>query len=122
MSASILAVDDSASIRMTIKIALSGAGYSVTEAVHGADGIAKANAGHFDLIIVDLNMPVMDGMTMVKELRKSPAHMGVPIIFLSTESDAGMKQKAKAAGATGWLTKPFNPEQIVKLIKKVLGK
>ena len=122
MSAAILTVDDSASIRATIKIALSGAGYSVSEAENGADGIAKANAGNYDLIITDLNMPVMDGLTMIEELRKLPAHAGVPIIFLTTESDEGMKQRAKAAGATGWLTKPFNPEQLVKIAKKVLGR
>ncbi|MEO3387227.1 response regulator [Mesorhizobium sp. CAU 1741] len=122
MTASILTVDDSASIRVTIKIALSGAGYSVAEAENGADGIAKAKAAHYDLIITDLNMPVMDGLTMIEELRKSPDHTGVPIIFLTTESDEGMKQRAKAAGATGWLTKPFDPEQLVKIAKKVLGR
>lgn len=122
MSASILVVDDLASLRMAIKIALSGAGYAVNEAAHGADGIAKAQAEHYDLIVTDLNMPIMDGLTMIEELRKSPAQMGIPIIFLSTESDAGLKQRAKAAGATGWLTKPFNPEQIVGIIKKVLGR
>jgi two-component system chemotaxis response regulator CheY len=122
VSASILTVDDSASIRMTIKLALSDAGYSVDEAENGAAGIDKANGGNFDLIITDLNMPVMDGLTMIEELRKLPAHAGVPIIFLTTESDEGMKQRAKAAGATGWLTKPFNPEQLVRIAKKVLGR
>ena len=122
MCASILTVDDSASIRATIRIALTGAGYSVAEAEHGADGIAKANAGNYDLIITDLNMPVMDGLTMIEELRRLPAHMGVPIIFLTTESDDGMKQRAKAAGATGWLTKPFDPEQLVRIARKVLGR
>lgn len=122
MTASVLTVDDSASIRVTIKMALTGAGYSVAEAENGAAGIAKANAGNFDLIITDLNMPVMDGLTMIEELRKNPAHAGVPIIFLTTESDEAMKQRAKAAGATGWLTKPFNPEQLVKIAKKVLGR
>src|SRR3954465_8858922 len=109
MSGSILAVDDSSSIRVAVKTALSSAGFAVTEAANGADGIAKAKASHFDLIVTDLNMPIMDGLTMIEELRKSPAHMGVPIIFLTTESDAGLKQRAKAAGATGWLTKPFDP-------------
>ena len=122
MTASILTVDDSASIRVTIKIALTNAGYAVAEAENGADGIAKAKAAHYDLIITDLNMPVMDGLTMIEELRKSPDHTGVPIIFLTTESDEGMKQRAKAAGATGWLTKPFDPEQLVRIAKKVLGR
>jgi two-component system chemotaxis response regulator CheY len=122
VTASILTVDDSASIRVAIKIALTGAGYQVAEAENGADGIQKANAGAFDLIITDLNMPVMDGLTMIEELRKLPAHTGVPIIFLTTESDGAMKQRAKAAGATGWLTKPFDPDQLVKIAQKVLGR
>ena len=122
MSARILTVDDSASVRLTTKIALSGAGYSVTEAVDGADGLAKAKAGAFDMIVTDLNMPNMNGLQMIQELRRSPAHLGVPILFLTTESDAGMKAQAKAAGATGWLTKPFEPDQLVKLVKKVLGR
>ncbi|MDB5420451.1 MAG: response regulator receiver protein [Brevundimonas sp.] len=119
---SILTVDDSASIRVAIKIALSGEGYSVTEAVDGADGLAKAEAGSFDLIVTDLNMPVMDGLAMIRELRKRPAHAGVPILFLTTESDGEIKAQAKAAGATGWLTKPFDPEQLVRIVKKVLAK
>jgi two-component system chemotaxis response regulator CheY len=122
MTASILTVDDSASIRLTTRIALSNAGYTVTEAVDGADGLAKAKAGRFDIIVTDLNMPNMNGLTMIEELRKLPAHMGVPIIFLTTESDAALKSQAKAAGATGWLTKPFDPENLVKIVRKVLGR
>lgn len=122
MTASILTVDDSASIRLTTKIALSNAGYTVTEAVDGADGLAKAKAGRFDIIVTDLNMPNMNGLTMIEELRKLPAHMGVPIIFLTTESDAALKSQVKAAGATGWLTKPFDPETLVKIVRKVLGR
>ncbi|NML76112.1 response regulator [Rhizobium sp. S-51] len=122
MSAHILTVDDSASIRMTTKIALANAGYTVTEAVDGADGIAKLSSGTFDLIVTDLNMPNMDGLTMIRELRKMPAHTGVPVIFLTTESDGEIKAQAKAAGATGWLTKPFDPENLVKITRKVLGK
>ncbi|MFB2550014.1 response regulator [Ensifer soli] len=122
MSASILTVDDSASIRMTTKITLSNAGYKVTEAVDGLDGLNKAKSGQFDLIVTDLNMPNMNGIRMIEELRKSPAHTGIPIIFLTTESDADMKAKAKAAGATGWITKPFDPETLVKIARKVLGK
>ena len=122
MSANILTVDDSASIRMTTKIALSGAGYTVTEAVDGADGLAKAQHASFDIIVTDLNMPVMDGLTMIEELRKLPSLAGVPIIFLTTESDGELKARAKAAGATGWLTKPFDPENLVKIVRKVLGR
>jgi two-component system, chemotaxis family, chemotaxis protein CheY len=122
MSARILTVDDSASIRLTTNVALSGAGYSVTEAVNGAEGIQKATSGTYDLIVTDLNMPVMDGLTMIRELRKIPSQMGIPIIFLTTESDGSIKEQAKAAGATGWLTKPFDPENLVKIVRKVLGK
>lgn len=122
MSANILTVDDSASIRMTTKIALTNAGYQVTEAVDGADGLTKAKAGSFDLIVTDLNMPNMNGLEMIEALRQSPAHTGVPIIFLTTESDADMKARAKAAGATGWITKPFDPENLVKIARKVLGR
>lgn len=122
MTAYIMTVDDSASLRMAIRIALTGAGYAVTEASDGAEGLAKATATRFDLIVTDLNMPVMDGLTMIRELRAKPAGAGVPIIFLTTESDADIKQQAKAAGATGWLTKPFEPDQLVRVVKKVLAK
>ena len=122
MTANILTVDDSASIRMTTKIALTNAGYQVTEAVDGADGLSKAKNGSFDLIVTDLNMPNMNGLEMIEALRQSPAHTGIPIIFLTTESDADMKARAKAAGATGWVTKPFDPEHLVKIARKVLGK
>lgn len=122
MTASILTVDDSASIRLTTRVALSNAGYTVTEAVDGLDGLAKLKGSQFDLVVTDLNMPNMDGLTMIRELRKLPAHMGVPVIFLTTESDADIKQEAKAAGATGWLTKPFDPESLVKIVRKVLGR
>ncbi|MEG8024601.1 conserved hypothetical protein [Sphingomonas aurantiaca] len=122
MSASILTVDDSPSLRMAIRIALSGAGYAVTEAEDGVQGLKAATASRFDLIITDLNMPNMDGLTMIRELRKSPDQCGTPIIFLTTESDDSMKQQAKAAGATGWLVKPFVPEQLIKVSRKVLGR
>jgi two-component system chemotaxis response regulator CheY len=122
MTAKILTVDDSASIRLTTRVTLSNAGYTVTEAVDGMDGLNKLKAGEFDLVVTDLNMPNMDGLTMIRELRKLPAHTGVPVIFLTTESDGEIKQQAKAAGATGWLTKPFDPESLVKIARKVLGR
>lgn len=122
MSASILTVDDSASLRQAIKIALTGEGYAVTEAGDGQQGVTQADAGDFQLIITDLNMPVMDGLTMIRTLRAKPKHAGVPIIFLTTESDAEIKAQAKAAGATGWLTKPFNPDQLITVVKKVLAR
>lgn len=122
MTAKILTVDDSASIRLTTRVTLSNAGYAVTEAVDGLDGLNKLKAGEYDLVVTDLNMPNMDGLAMIRELRKLPAHTGVPVIFLTTESDGELKAQAKAAGATGWLTKPFDPESLVKIAKKVLGR
>jgi len=121
VNANILTVDDSSSVRMTTRMALTGAGYSVTEAVDGKDGLEKAKSARFDMIVTDLNMPNMNGLQMIEELRRMPSQLGVPILFLTTESDADMKSRAKAAGATGWLTKPFQPDQLVKLVKRVLG-
>ena len=121
MSGSVLTVDDSASVRVAIRIALSGAGYTVAEAENGAEGVRKADANAFDLIVTDLNMPVMDGLTMIETLRRNPAHAGVPIIFLTTESDEGKKAEAKQSGATAWITKPFKQDQLLAVVKKVLG-
>jgi two-component system chemotaxis response regulator CheY len=122
MSANILTVDDSASLRMTTRLALSGAGYVVTEAVDGLDGLEKARTRRFDAILTDINMPRMDGSRMIEELRRLPNQLGVPIVFLTTESDPDMKARAKAAGATAWLTKPFDAAQLIKVMSKVLGK
>jgi two-component system chemotaxis response regulator CheY len=122
MSASILTVDDSPSLRMAIRIALTGAGYTVTEAADGLEGLTKSRGTKFDLIITDQNMPNMDGLTMIRELRKDAAQCGTPIIFLTTESEDSMKQQAKAAGATGWLVKPFVPDQLIRVARKVLGR
>ena len=94
MTAAILTVDDSASLRMAIRIALTGAGYAVTEAVDGEDGLTKASETRFDLIVTDLNMPNMDGLAMIRALRAQPTQAGIPIIFLTTESDAAMKAQA----------------------------
>jgi two-component system chemotaxis response regulator CheY len=118
----ILTVDDSASIRQAIKIALSSQGFAVAEAANGAEGLQKATSSRYALVITDLNMPVMDGLTMIRELRRKPGGAGLPILFLSTESDVGIKQQAKDAGATGWVTKPFDPEQLVRIVKKVLAR
>lgn len=116
------AVDDSASIRQMVNITLTGAGYAVIEAGNGAERLAKIAApAPVNMVVTDLNMPVMDGLTFIRELRKLPAGKGIPILFLTTESDAGIKQQAKAAGATGWITKPFQREQLVAVVKKVLG-
>lgn len=121
MSKTILSVDDSASMRQMIQLTLSGAGYQVVQAQDGADGLAKAQASAVDLVVTDLNMPVMNGLELIKALRNLPAYKGVPILFLTTESDPEMKKEAKAAGATGWITKPFQQDQLVAVVKKVLG-
>ena len=121
MSKTVLSVDDSASIRQMVKMTLTGAGYDVEQANDGAEGLAKAQGAAFDMVVTDLNMPNMDGLTLIRELRKLPAYNGVPILFLTTESDDVMKKEAKAAGATGWITKPFQQEQLVGVVKRVLG-
>lgn len=118
--ASVLTVDDSPSIRQMIKLVLGGAGHQVAEAGDGADGLAKAKAQRFDLVITDLNMPVMNGLDMIRGMRALPSFTGVPIVFLTTESNEVMKQQAKAAGATGWITKPFKPEQLLAVVAKLV--
>jgi two-component system chemotaxis response regulator CheY len=117
----ILTVDDSPSIRQMVKMTLSGAGYAVLEAGNGAEGLSRAKTSQIDMIVTDLNMPVMNGLGLIRELRKLPAYRGVPILFLTTESDADLKKEAKAAGATGWITKPFQQDQLVAVVRKVLG-
>jgi two-component system chemotaxis response regulator CheY len=105
-----------------VKLALSGAGYEVHEAANGAEGLAKARETSMDMVVTDLNMPVMNGLVLISELRRLPAYCGVPVVFLTTESDAALKQKAREAGATGWITKPFQQEQLLTIVKKVLGR
>ncbi len=117
----ILAVDDSPSMRQLVKLTLGGAGYEVMEAGDGAEGLSKARTTPVDLVVTDLNMPVLDGLGFIRELRKLPAYRGIPILFLTTESNAEMKKQAKDAGATGWITKPFQQVQLVSIVKKVLG-
>lgn len=116
----ILTVDDSPSVRQMIKLVLGPLGHDVIEAGDGAEGLQKAKAQPVDLVITDLNMPVMNGLALIKELRKLPSFVGKPIVFLTTESSDAMKQDAKAAGATGWITKPFKPEQLVAVVNKLV--
>lgn len=121
MSKVVLSVDDSASVRQMVKLTLSGAGYEVIQAADGAEGLAKARSTPVDMVVTDLNMPNMNGLTLIRELRKLPSCKGVPILFLTTESDDALKKEAKAAGATGWITKPFQQEQLVAVVRRVLG-
>ncbi|EME69558.1 response regulator receiver domain-containing protein [Paramagnetospirillum caucaseum] len=121
MAKTILSVDDSASVRQMVKLTLSGAGYDILEACDGKDALAKAGSAEIHMVVTDLNMPNMDGLSLIKELRKLPAYKGVPIVFLTTESDEGKKAEAKQSGATAWITKPFKQEQLLAIVKKVLG-
>ncbi len=119
--ADILAVDDSASMRQMVAFTLKGAGYQVTEAKDGKEALGIAKSKKFSLVITDVNMPNMDGITLTKELRALPTYKFIPILTLTTESTAEKKQAGKAAGATGWIVKPFNPDQLLATVKKVLG-
>lgn len=121
MSVKILAVDDSASMRQMVSFTLKGAGYDVEEAADGKQALDKAKGNKFNLVISDVNMPVMDGITLIRELRGLPDYKFIPILMLTTESTSDKKQEGKSAGATGWIVKPFNPEQLLATIKKVVG-
>jgi two-component system chemotaxis response regulator CheY len=121
MSKKILAVDDSASIRQMVAFTLKGAGYEVVEAVDGKDALSKVNGNPVHMVITDLNMPNLDGIGLVKGLRANPSYKFIPIILLTTESQESKKLEGKQAGATGWIVKPFKPEQLIAVIKKVLG-
>jgi two-component system chemotaxis response regulator CheY len=116
----ILAVDDSASMRQMVSFTLKKAGYDVTEAKDGQEALDIAKNSQFDVIISDVNMPVMDGITLVKNLRGLPQFKFTPILMLTTESGTDKKTEGKSAGATGWIVKPFNPEQLLTVIKKVI--
>ncbi len=121
MAKIILAVDDSASIRQMVVFTLKSAGYEVVEAVDGMDGVEKAKARSVNLILTDQNMPRMDGLTLIKNVRALPQHKTTPILMLTTESSDAMKSQGKAAGATGWLVKPFDPQKLLEVVKKVIG-
>jgi len=119
--AKILAVDDSASMRQMVSFTLKGAGHQVHEAADGAEALKLAKSvGSLDLIISDINMPNMDGIALIKALRELPAFKFTPILMLTTESGSDKKSEGKAAGATGWIVKPFNPDQLLATIGKVL--
>lgn len=116
----ILAADDSASMRQMVGFTLKGAGHEVVEAVDGVDALNRAKNESFDLVLSDVNMPNMDGIELVKNLRTLPNYKFTPILMLTTESGTDKKTEGKQAGATGWIVKPFNPDQLLTVIKKVL--
>jgi two-component system chemotaxis response regulator CheY len=117
---SILAVDDSASMRQMVAFTLKGAGYNVIEAADGQEAYDKAKGETVDLVLTDQNMPRMDGITLVKNLRALATYTTTPILILTTESSDEMKAKGKAAGATGWLVKPFDPGKLLDVVRKVI--
>ncbi len=119
----ILIVDDSNMLRDMVKYALNEGGYpDVVEAVDGVDGLSKAKATQFDLIVSDINMPNMNGFELIAELRKLPVYASTPILTLTTEKTDDMKAKGKEVGATGWIVKPFVPEQLLKAVGIVLSR
>jgi two-component system, chemotaxis family, chemotaxis protein CheY len=121
MAKTILAVDDSSSLRQMVAFSLKAAGYQVVEAVDGQDGLEKAKQQTVDLVLTDQNMPKMDGLTLIKSLRGLPGYQKTPILMLTTESSDDMKTKGRAAGANGWLVKPFDPQRLIEVVKKVIG-
>lgn len=120
-SRKILAVDDSVSIRKSISFILGQESYEVVEAENGADGLDKAKGEKFGLIITDINMPIMDGIQFIKELRNTAEHKFTPIIVLTTENQDSKMQEGKAAGATGWIVKPFSSDKLIAVVKKIIG-
>lgn len=121
MGKTILTVDDSASIRQMVSFTLHNEGYTVVEAVDGVDALSKLKQTPVDMVLTDLHMPNMDGIELIRNVRSDPGYRFLPIIFLTTESQSEKKQEGKAAGATGWIVKPFKPEQLIGVIRKVLG-
>lgn len=119
--ARILAVDDSPSMRQLVKLALSSAGHQVDVAIDGVEALQVADQQQFDVVITDVNMPNMDGIALVRELRRRTNYRFVPLLMLTTEATAERKQQGKEAGATGWLVKPFDPDRLLSIVSKVLA-
>ena len=121
MSKTILAVDDSGSLRQILSFSLKAAGYGVIEAVDGQDGLDKAKRQQVDMVLTDQNMPGMDGLSLIRALRKMKGYQSVPILMLTTESGDEMKAQGRAAGANGWLVKPFDPARLTEVVRKLIG-
>ena len=120
MAKTIMIVDDSASLRQVVSIALKGAGYDVIEACDGKDALAKLDCKKIHLIISDVNMPNMDGISLVKQVKANPTYKFTPIIMLTTESGDSKKQEGQAAGAKAWVVKPFQPAQMLSAVSKLV--
>ena len=121
MSKTILTADDSASMRQMVTFTLRQAGFEVLEGVDGKDALGKLTGATVQMVITDLNMPNMDGIELIRQVRALPAYKYIPIIMLTTESDDAKKMAGRAAGASGWITKPFKVEQLVAVTRKFLG-
>lgn len=121
MSISVLAIDDSRTIRALVSQALGNAGFKVTTAEDGVDGVATFEKGAFDAVITDINMPRMDGFGVIENIRKSGKNRRVPILVLTTESGQDLRTRARNSGATGWIVKPFVDEQLVSVLRRVTG-
>lgn len=119
MGKRVMAVDDSATVRQVLQMTLEGAGYEVVEAVDGKDALSKLAGTSVDMMVTDLNMPNMDGIDLIKHVRQSPGNRFMPIIMLTTESQPEKKQEGKAAGASGWIVKPFKPEQLLAVVRMI---
>lgn len=120
MSKTALVVDDSTSMRQMVAFTLTQAGFAALEAANGQDALRHLDGKRVDLIVTDLNMPVMDGITFIRQVRTQSGYKFTPILMLTTESQAEKKQEGKAAGATGWLVKPFDPQALLQVVGKVL--
>ncbi len=117
----VMTVDDSRTMRDMVSFTLRGAGYEVVEAADGQQAMSAIATTKVDLVITDLNMPNMDGLTLIRRLRAIPAHRTLPILMLTTEADEKKKAEGRSAGATGWIVKPFNPDKLVSVVQKVCG-
>jgi two-component system, chemotaxis family, chemotaxis protein CheY len=120
MTKTILTVDDSVSVRQMVRFTLEEAGYQVIDAQDGRDALAKLT-GAVKLVITDLNMPQLDGIGLIRAVRADSSYKGLPIVMLTTESQDTRKQEGRAAGATGWIVKPFTQQQLVAVVKRILG-
>lgn len=117
----VMVVDDSVSVRQVEKMVLTGAGYEVVEAVDGKDALSKLDRLQVNLIFTDLNMPNLDGVGLIRMVRAGTTHRMTPVVMVTTESQEEKKREGKAAGATGWIVKPFTPDQLLAVTKKVIG-
>ena len=119
MTKTVLTIDDSRTMREMLSLALIQAGYRVLQAVDGVDGLEVLAAEGADVVITDINMPRLDGFGVIEGVRADPRHRAIPVLVLTTESDAAKKERARAAGATGWIVKPFNPTKLIDAVRRV---